>query len=61
MNKLAEFLTNPSPTHHAAADQAIRYLYHHKNLTLEYGSIDNTLQAFTCASDAAFGDDLTTC
>lgn len=60
VNKLAEFLTNPSPAYHAAADRAIRYLYHHKNLALEYGSIDDTLQAFTCASDAAYGDYLAT-
>jgi len=59
-NKLAEFLQNPSPAHHAAADRAIRYLYHHKNLALEYGSTDDTLRAFTCASDAAFSDDLVT-
>ena len=59
-SKLAEFLTNPSPTHHAAAERAIRYLYHHKGLAIEYGSTDDTLQAFTCASDAAFGDNIAT-
>jgi Reverse transcriptase (RNA-dependent DNA polymerase) len=59
-NKLAEFLTNPSPIHQAAADRAIRYLYHQRNLALEYGSTDDTYKAFTCASDAAYSDDLAT-
>jgi hypothetical protein len=59
-NKLAEFLTNPSPIHHAAADRAIRYLFHHRNLALEYGSTDDTQRAFTGASDAAFGDNPST-
>jgi hypothetical protein len=59
-SKLAEFLTNPSPTHHAAADRAIRYLYNYRNLALEYGSTDNTQRAFTCASNTAFGDNPST-
>jgi hypothetical protein len=59
-NKLAEFLTNLSPIHHAAADRAIRYLFHHCNLALEYGSTDDTQRAFTGASDAAFGDNPST-
>jgi len=59
-NKLAEFLTNPSPTHQAAAERAIRYLYNSRNLALEYGSTDDTQRAFTCASDAAFGDNPST-
>ena len=59
-NKLAEFLTNPSPLHQAAADRAICYLFHYKNLALEYSSIDDTQRAFTSTSDAAFSDDSTT-
>jgi hypothetical protein len=41
-NKLVEFLTNPSPIHQMAVDQAIRYLYSSKNLALEFGSMDDT-------------------
>jgi hypothetical protein len=33
-------MPNPSPTHQVAADRAMRYLYHHKNLALEFGSTD---------------------
>ena len=55
-NKLSEFLHNPSPIHHSAADRAIRYLYSTKHLALEFGSTDDCQRAFTGASDAAYGD-----
>jgi len=52
--KLAEFLLNPGPVHHEAADQCIRYLHNTKNLAICYsGSADDAL---ICMSDASFAD-----
>jgi hypothetical protein len=56
-NKLSEFLRNPSPEHHAAADRAICYLYNTRFLALEFGSTDDSQRAFTSASDASYADD----
>ena len=55
--KLAEFLQNPSPEHHAAADRVIIYLYHTRTYALEYGSTNQTAALFRSASDAAYADD----
>jgi hypothetical protein len=54
---LSEFLRNPSPEHHAAADRAICYLYNTRFLALEFGSTDDSQRAFTSASDASYADD----
>jgi Reverse transcriptase (RNA-dependent DNA polymerase) len=55
VNKLSEFPTNPSPTHHQAADRVIRYLYGTESLAIEF-SRDS--EALLCASDAAFADNI---
>ena len=60
--KLAEFLTNPGPEHHTAADQAIQYLYGTQTLALEYRrDISPDTPLFTLSSDASFADNLITC
>ena len=59
-SKLSEFLQNPFPRHLAAADQAIAYLYATKTLALEFSADVPEEQVFTCASNAAFGDDVPT-
>jgi hypothetical protein len=51
-SRLARFLTNPGPQHHAAADRALLYLKRHRNLGLQFGGGDN----FLVASDASFAD-----
>jgi hypothetical protein len=54
-NKLSEFLNSPSPEHFVAVDRTISYLYGTKSLAIEY-SRDS--EAFLCASDAAFADNV---
>jgi len=56
-SKLSEFLQNPSPHHHAAADQAISYLYGTKDLVIEFLTDTDKANIFACSSDAAFADD----
>ena len=56
-SKLSEFLQNPSPRHHAAADQAISYLYSTKDLAIEFLTDTDKVNIFACSSDAAFADD----
>ena len=56
-SKLAQFLTNPSPSHSAAADRVISYLYYTKTLAIEYSGCQEE-EIFVCTSDAAFADDL---
>jgi hypothetical protein len=58
-SKLATFLCNPSPTHLAAADQTISYLYGTKTYAIEYSAPTpgDEQRIFFCASDAAFADD----
>jgi hypothetical protein len=56
-SKLSEFLRNPSPLHDAAARRAIAHLYQTRTLAIEYSGQNVGSQAFTGASDAAFGDD----
>jgi hypothetical protein len=58
LSKLSEFLRNPSPLHDAAARRVIAYLYQTRTLAIEYSGQNVGSQAFTGASDAAFGDDL---
>ena len=56
-SKLLEFLQNSSSHHHAAADQAIFYLYRMKSLAIEFSvNIDET-DIFACSSNAAFTND----
>ncbi|PQM43552.1 hypothetical protein VC83_09679 [Pseudogymnoascus destructans] len=53
--KLAEFLINPGPDHHAAADRLLLYLQGTKNYALQYGpNIDEP--RFQCSSDASYAD-----
>jgi hypothetical protein len=58
VSRLATFLCNPSPTHLAAADQTITYLYQTRISAIEYSApIErDPQQIFLCASDAAFAD-----
>lgn len=53
--KLAEFLRNPGPEHHAAADRVISYLRCTKTLALEYG-FDDGGAFFNVSADASFAD-----
>jgi hypothetical protein len=63
-NKLAEFMLNPSPTHIAAANRLIKYLYDTRYLAIQYGydrPNDSGLDPeFRCSTDAAFADDIPT-
>ena len=54
--KLAQFLTNPSPLHQAAANKLLSYLYHSRHLAIEYAESSNN-PIFLSSSDAAFADD----
>ena len=58
VNKLSEFLINPSVRHQDAVDRAILYLYGTCNLAIEYSAISDNQSV--CASDAAFADDIAT-
>ena len=52
--RLAEFLLNPRPAHHEAADHYICYLLGTKNLAICYsGAAEDSL---ICMSDASFAD-----
>ena len=57
LQKLSEFLQNPSPEHEAAADHCIAYLHSTKNLALEYHAT-NLPPTFLAASDASHADDI---
>ncbi len=59
-SRLSESLQNPSPRHHAAADQAISYLYGTKTYAIEFSAATNEADVFGCSSDAAFADDKAT-
>ncbi|CEL02103.1 hypothetical protein ASPCAL03275 [Aspergillus calidoustus] len=56
VNKLAEFLTNPSEKHLEAVDRAIAYLYATRYLAIEYSGMTDPNKTFMCASDASFAD-----
>jgi hypothetical protein len=55
VSRLARYNTNPSDSHHQAADRTIQYLYATKGRALRYGD-DNQARSFICASDASFAD-----
>ena len=55
-SKLAEFLTNPSPTHHAAADQGLQYLNSTKSYAIQVDGSSDGPEDLLVATDAAFGD-----
>lgn len=52
VSRLARFMTNPGPQHHAAADRVLLYLKRYRDLGLQFGGDD----AFLVASDASFAD-----
>jgi uncharacterized protein YacL (UPF0231 family) len=52
VSRLARFLTNPSPEHHAAADRVLHYPYRYRGLGLQLGGSDD----FLVATDASFAD-----
>src|SRR5436190_13013591 len=56
VSRLARFNTNPSKSHHQAADRTIQYLYNTKGRALRYEGDDNGARSFICASDASFAD-----
>ncbi|KAJ5748146.1 uncharacterized protein N7511_009842 [Penicillium nucicola] len=53
--KLAQFLTNPGPQHHQAADRVISYLYSTRFLAIEYSSTLE-IDSVQLASDASYAD-----
>jgi hypothetical protein len=60
VNKLAEFMLNPGPQHHAAIDRALAYLYATRFSALQFMADTNSQQVFLCARDAVYGDDTQT-
>ena len=59
-NKLAESLLNPGPQHREAVTQALTYMYATQYYAIEFRPTAESLRTFTCASDAAFADDVET-
>jgi hypothetical protein len=58
-NKLMEYMTNPSPIHHAAADRIICYLSTYCNFAIQYSATDlPDNEIFACSSAAAFADNI---
>src|SRR5205809_3438704 len=55
-SKLSEFLQNSSSHHHAAADQAIFYLYRTKSLAIEFSADTDETDIFVCSSNVAFAN-----
>src|SRR2546423_847825 len=59
VSRLAIFNTNPSKSHHQAADRTIQYLYNTKGRALRYegdNDDENGARSFIYASDASFVD-----
>ena len=58
VSKLAQFMNNPSPIHHAVAEHCLLYLWGTKYLGIQYrrDGTDEGPEAFICASDASFAD-----
>jgi hypothetical protein len=54
--KLAEFLTNPSPIHKLAVDRVICYLNSTRFLAIEYNGNNDMARLFYLARDASFAD-----
>jgi hypothetical protein len=52
VSRLARFMTNPGPDHHAAADRVLLYLKRYRDFGLQFGGGDE----FLVASDASFAD-----
>ena len=57
-SRLAEFMTNPSPTHVTSIDRVIVYLASTKNLAIEYSRSTDGSNVFIASSDAAFTNNL---
>src|SRR5437764_15443407 len=60
MSKLSEFLQNPSPIHHATANQTLEYLVATKFLAIEFNRNQQDKKIFITSSDSAFADDSNT-
>jgi hypothetical protein len=62
VNKLAEFMANPSQAHLEALDRVIAYLYSTRFYAIEFSGLTTqspqATDIFLCASDASFGDNL---
>ncbi|THC87359.1 hypothetical protein EYZ11_013195 [Aspergillus tanneri] len=58
VNKLAEFMSNPSQAHLEALDRVIAYLYFTRFYAIEFSGLTNQNHIFLCASDASFADNL---
>src|SRR5436190_1573921 len=56
VSRLARFNTNPSESHHQAANQTIQYLYNIKERALRYEDDNNRARLFIYTSDASFAD-----
>lgn len=56
VSKLCQFNKNPSPEHHQAADDVIRYLYHTRTYGLRFGGLTDDEPQYRAASDASHGD-----
>ena len=54
-SRLAQFNTNPSKSHHEAADRVLQYLHYTRGYTLQYGH-QQGMASLICASDASFAD-----
>src|SRR5436309_16142097 len=60
MSKLLEFLQNPSPIHHATANQTLEYLVATKFLAIEFNGNQQDKKIFITSSDSAFADNSNT-
>ena len=56
VSKLAQFMTNPSPIHHAVAEHCLLYAWGTKHLGIQFRRDAEGPEAFLCASDASFAD-----
>ena len=58
VNKLSQFLLNPSQQHLDAVDHILSYLDTHRALAIEFLDLSATpeIAVFLCSSDAAFAD-----
>ena len=60
MSKLLEFLQNPSPRHHVAANQTLEYLVVTKFLAIEFNRNQQDKKIFITSSNSAFVDNSNT-
>ena len=58
VNKLSQFLLNPSQQHLDAVDHILSYLDTHRALAIEFSDLSATpeIAVFLCSSDTAFAD-----